>query len=109
MNDGVALYLPVMKPSAALLAQYKSMVTWRVNLEPMTATTPTKIKSLTKFINAIININILVQDRELETAENSSSTLRESSKIPETLLNPKNNCQNGKWRLWIIDHFFIST
>lgn len=74
-----------------------------------TTITTTKIKSLIKLINAIININILVQDRELETAENSSPTLREPSKIQETLLNPKNNCQKGKRRLQIIDHFFIST
>lgn len=91
MNDGAVFYLPVMKPSAALLAQYKSMVIWRVDLQPMTTTTitTTKIKSLIKLINAMININILVQDRELETAENSSPTLWEPSTIPETLLNPK--------------------
>lgn len=94
MNDGVALCLPVMKPSAALLAQYKFMVIWRVDLEPMTTTTlTTKIKSLIKLINTIININIPMQDREIETAENSSPILREPSKIHETLLNPKNNCQ----------------
>lgn len=94
MNDGVALCLPVMKPSAALLAQYKFMVIWRVDLEPMTTTTiTTTTKYLIKFINALININIPVQDREMETAENSPSTLREPSKIQETLLNSKNNCQ----------------
>lgn len=58
-----------------------------------TTITTTKIKYLIKLINAIIDINILVQDREMETAENSPSTLREPSKIQETLLNPKNNCQ----------------
>lgn len=34
MNDGVALYPPVMKLSSALLAQYKFMVTWRADPEP---------------------------------------------------------------------------
>lgn len=80
MNDGVALYLPVMKPSAALLAQYKFMVMRRVDPEP-TKTATTKTKPLIKLINDIISVNILVQERGLVTAENSSLTLREPSKI----------------------------